>query len=65
MIPQPTIPPLLMEHSVNMRDHFSTYLSAVRAGEFERAKDYLAKITRLVTLSYTFCDGLEKKRNHA
>ena len=61
----PPIPPLLLEHSVLMRDHFSAYLAAVRAGEFERAKESLAKITRLVTLSYTVCDGLEKKRSAA
>jgi hypothetical protein len=61
----PPIPPFLLAHSVGMRDYFSSYLTAIREGEFGRAKDDLAKITRLVTLSYTVCDGLEKKRNHA
>ena len=66
MVPPPSsVPPQLLEHSIKMRDHFASYIEAIRKEDYEEAKDALVKITRLVTLSFTACAELERKGNHA
>jgi len=63
--PAPPLPPKLVEHMAMIRAHLTECQVFINDSDFGLAKESLAKITRLVTLSYTVCDGLDKKRNHA